>query len=91
MNLSREKRNVIVLAVCQVMFNSSRGLTFLVASIAGAAMLKGDLTFATAPITMMLVGTAAGTLPAAHLMRRIGRKGGQGSGTEGSQQESGKK
>ena len=76
MAITREKRNVAVLGLCQVLFNTGRGLTFLVASIAGAAMLGDDLTFATAPITMMLVGTAAGTLPAAHLMRHIGRKWG---------------
>ncbi len=76
MALSAEKRNVGVLALCQVLFNTGRGLTFLMASIAGAAMLGDDLTFATAPITAMLVGTAFGTLPSAQLMRRIGRKAG---------------
>jgi MFS family permease len=76
MILSQEKRNVVVLAVCQVLFNTGRGLTFLVAAIASAAMLGDDLRLATAPITMMLIGTAAGTLPSAHLMRRFGRKWG---------------
>ena len=39
-------------------------------------MLGDDVRYATVPITMMLVGTAAGTIPSAHLMRWIGRKAG---------------
>ena len=73
---SRDKRNVLVLAICQGLFNSGRGLTFLAATLTGANMLGDDLRFATVPITMMLVGTAAGTIPSAHLMRWLGRKAG---------------
>ena len=47
---------------------------FLAATLVSANMLGGDLAFVTAPITIMLVGTASGTLPAAHLMRLFGRK-----------------
>ena len=72
----RDKRNVLVLAICQALFNSGRGLTFLAATLVAANMLGDDLTLVTLPITMMLVGTAAGTLPSAQLMRMIGRKGG---------------
>jgi len=39
-------------------------------------MLGDNLTFVTAPVTMMLIGTAAGTLPSAYLMRMLGRKSG---------------
>ena len=73
---SRDKRNVFVLAICQGLFNSGRSLTLLAAALTGANMLGDDLRLATLPITMMLVGTAAGTLPAAHLMRWLGRKAG---------------
>ena len=76
MSSFRDKRNVCVLAVCQGIFNSGRSLTFLAAALSGANMLGDDLRFATLPITMMLVGTAAGTLPAAHLMQWLGRKTG---------------
>ncbi len=75
-NATHNTKNVIVLALCQAFFNSGRTLTFFAASLVAISMLEGNLTFATAPITMMLVGTAAGTLPAAYLMRAWGRKWG---------------
>ena len=73
---TRDKRNVFVLAICQALFNSGRSLTFLAAALTGASMLGDDLRFATLPITMMLVGTATGTVPSAQLMRWLGRKAG---------------
>ncbi|MBT3553933.1 MAG: MFS transporter [Rhodospirillaceae bacterium] len=74
MSFGRDKRNVLVLSICQALFNSGRGLMFLAATLVGANMLGENLIFVTAPITIMLVGTASGTLPAAHLMRLFGRK-----------------
>jgi MFS family permease len=71
---SRDRNNVLVLASGQALFNSGRSLMFLVVSIVSAHMLGSDLTFVTAPITMMLIGTTCATLPAAHLMQAIGRK-----------------
>ena len=76
MSLSLQTRNVSVLAAGQALFNSGRALMFLVATLAAVNMLGDDLTFVTVPITMMLVGTTCGTLPASHLMQRIGRKWG---------------
>ncbi|MCZ6604098.1 MAG: MFS transporter [Alphaproteobacteria bacterium] len=72
----RNIKNVVVLAICQALSSSGRTLTFIAASLAAISMLGDDLTFVTAPITMMLVGTAAGTLPAAYLMSALGRKWG---------------
>lgn len=69
-------KNVSVLALCQALFFSGRTLSFFAASLVAIAMLGDDLTFATAPITMMLIGTSAGTLPAAFLMRAWGRRWG---------------
>ena len=69
-------KNVVVLALCQALFFSGRTLTFFAASLVAIAMLGDNLTLATAPITMMLVGTSVGTLPAAYLMRAWGRKWG---------------
>ena len=74
MSSARDKRNVLVLSICQALFNSGRGLMFLAATLVAANMLGEDLTLVTAPITAMLVGNAGGALPAAHLMRRTGRK-----------------
>ena len=70
----RDKRNVFVLAICQALFNSGRGLTFLVAALAAINLLGEASALLTVPITMMLVGTASGTIPAAQLMRWLGRK-----------------
>lgn len=72
----RNIKNVVVLAICQALFNSGRTLTFIAASLVSISMLGDNLTFVTAPITMMLVGTSVGTLPAAYLMERVGRKWG---------------
>jgi len=69
-------KNVVVLAMCQALFNSGRTLTFISASLVSITMLGDNLTFVTAPITMMLVGTSAGTLPSAYIMRQLGRKWG---------------
>jgi MFS family permease len=75
-NTTRNTQNVIVLSFCQALFNSGRTLTFISASLVAITMLGDNLTFVTAPITMMMVGTAAGTLPAAYLMGVLGRKWG---------------
>jgi len=75
-NSSRNTKNVIVLSICQALFNSGRTLTFIAASLVSITMLGDNLTFVTAPITMMLVGTAASTLPSALIMRQLGRKWG---------------
>lgn len=76
MSSARDRNNVLVLAVCQSLFNSGRGVAFLASSLVAANMLGENLAFVTAPVTMMVVGTAAGAVPAAQLMRRIGRKAG---------------
>ncbi len=76
MSFIRNNRTVLVLAGGQALFNSGRALMFLVATLAAVNMLGDDLTFVTVPITMMLIGTTAGTLPASHLMQWIGRKWG---------------
>ncbi|NQV99519.1 MAG: MFS transporter [Rhodospirillales bacterium] len=69
-------KNVLVLAICQALFFSGRTLTFFAASLVSIAMLGENLTYATVPISMMLIGTSAGTLPAAFLMSAWGRKWG---------------
>ena len=69
-------RNIIVLASCQALFFSGRTLTFFAASLVSIAMLGEDLRFATVPVTMMLIGTSLGTIPAAFLMQAWGRKWG---------------
>ena len=75
-NTTRNTRNVVILSICQALFNSGRTLAFISASLVSISMLGDNLAFVTAPVTMVLVGTAAGTLPSAYLMRFLGRKWG---------------
>ncbi len=75
-NTTYNSKNVVVLALCQALFFSGRTLTFFAAALVAIAMLGDNLTFVTAPVTMMLVGTSIGTLPAAFLMRAWGRRWG---------------
>ncbi len=70
-----EKKNVFVLAMCQVLFNTGQGLIFASAPLVGLAIAP-DQSLATLPISVLLVGTVIATLPAPLLMRRIGRKAG---------------
>ncbi len=74
-------RNIVVLAICTALFHSGRALAFIAAALVAITMLGDDLTLVTAPLTMMLVGTAAGTLPVAYVMQRYGRKAGFVSGS----------
>ncbi len=73
--------NLAILAVCQALFFSGRTLTFFGAALVAIAMLGDNLTFATAPVTAMLIGTSVATIPAAFLMRSWGRKLGFASGS----------
>ncbi len=66
-----EKKNVFVLAICQVLFNTGQGLIFASAPLVGLAIAP-DQSLATLPISVLLVGTVIATLPAPLLMRRIG-------------------
>ena len=69
-------KNLTVLAICQALFFCGRTLTFFAATLVSISMLGDNLALATAPITMMLIGTSLGTLPAAFLMRTWGRRWG---------------
>jgi predicted MFS family arabinose efflux permease len=68
-----QRRNVLLLALCQAAFMSSVSLVATVGSLAGHA-LASDKALATLPATAVVVGTALGTIPASLLMRRAGRQ-----------------
>jgi predicted MFS family arabinose efflux permease len=70
------KKNVAVLALCQVFSTSSASILVLTASLVGFEMLGEDKTLATAPISGMVIGTVLATFPASMLMKRIGRRAG---------------
>ncbi|HYS47733.1 MAG TPA: MFS transporter [Xanthobacteraceae bacterium] len=67
------KRNALVLAVGQALSGSNNTVVVATGSILGA-MLAPDKSLATLPISIMIVGTWAGTLPVGYLVRRFGRR-----------------
>jgi len=68
-------RNVILLSVCQALGFSGVALVFLAGGILGAEMAPSP-AWATLPVAFGIVGTALFTIPAAIIMKRIGRKRG---------------
>ncbi len=74
------RRNVIVLALAMAFGGAGGPINIAVSTLAGFALLGADKTLATLPASAFIIGTALGTLPAAHLMRRVGRRAGFISG-----------
>ena len=66
------RRNVFILATCQMLFGSSRLLLIATASIIAWGM--GYKALATMPAALVIVGTAIATMPASMLMRVTGRR-----------------
>jgi len=71
---SAARRNAIVLAAANAVSGSLGPIAVTVGGLVGAYLLAEDKSLATLPITAMNLGTAAGAMPAAELMRRIGRR-----------------
>ncbi len=69
-------RNVAVLALAAALAGSVPPIVFATAPLAAYDLLGDDKSGATLPITAFVVGTAAGAVPAALLMRRVGRRSG---------------
>lgn len=67
--------NVAVLAICNALAFSVTPLMMLLGSLLGAELAPSK-GWATLPIAVMVVGTAAGIVPATQTMRRFGRKNG---------------
>lgn len=71
--MRRDRKNVLVLAICQMLLGTGRSLLIATAPLI-ALGIAADKALATLPQSLVLVGTAAATLPASFLMRRIGRR-----------------
>lgn len=71
---SAARRNAIILAAANAVSGSLGPIAVTVGGLVGAYLLAEDKSLATLPITAMNLGTAAGAMPAAELMRRIGRR-----------------
>src|ERR1700690_1752049 len=69
----RVRANVTRLAAAQAVTGANSAVIFATGSIVGAS-LAPDVSLATVPISMYVVGLAAGTLPTAAISRAYGRR-----------------
>lgn len=69
------QRNVLLLAFSQALMLSAIVMSMALGAILGG-VLAPDKSLATLPIAMMVIGTAITSLPAAILMRYLGRRAG---------------
>jgi MFS family permease len=70
------RRNTLVLTAAQAVGGIAGPLNLSISALAGYYLLGPDKSLATLPITGFVLGTAAGTMPAAMIMRRLGRRPG---------------
>lgn len=70
-----EKRNVLILAGTQALFQTVSVMVITISGIVGW-MLATDKSLATLPIAMMMVAVAVTMIPASLFMQRFGRKAG---------------
>src|SRR3989304_2484947 len=68
-------RNVLILSLCQAIAFSGAPMSLLIGGIVGAELAPSP-GLATMPIAFMTVGIAIFTIPAALIMKNIGRKRG---------------
>lgn len=66
-------RNIALLSASQAIVGSNQAILMSVAALTGAGMID-DKSYATLPVTMMIVGTALATGPAAWLIHSWGRR-----------------
>lgn len=75
MALSRDRRNVLILAACQALFTTAQSMLIILGGLVGAA-LAAEPALATLPVSAVVVGTLVATVPASLLMKRVGRRPG---------------
>jgi len=68
------RRNAFIYSIAQAINGSVAPISFSVGALAGYYLLGDDKSLATAPVTGFTVGIALGAIPAAALMRRVGRQ-----------------
>jgi MFS family permease len=74
------RRNAVVLAASQAIVGSAPSICVSMGGLAGVYLLAADKSLATAPVTGFNIGVALGAVPAATLMRAVGRRNGFRSG-----------
>src|SRR4051794_41451597 len=70
---ARARSNVVRLAAAQALTGANSAVIFATGSIVGAT-LAPDISLATVPLSMYVVGLAAGTLPTGAISRGYGRR-----------------
>jgi MFS family permease len=70
---ARARSNVVRLAAAQALTGANSAVIFATGSIVGAT-LAPDISLATVPLSMYVVGLAAGTLPTGAISRAFGRR-----------------
>ena len=68
------RRNALVLAFAQAMGGALTSITISLGGLVGVYLLNERGELATLPVTTMIVGTACGTIPAAMLLEKLGRR-----------------
>jgi len=74
------RRNALLYAACGAVGGAAAPVSIALGGLVGSYLLAADKSLATAPVTGFNVGMALMALPAAMLMRRLGRKAGFISG-----------
>lgn len=75
------RRNVLILAAAQAVVGSCTSIVISLGGLAGFYLLDADKSLATAPVTGYSLGVALGALPAAAIIRGLGRRNGFLAGT----------
>ena len=70
---ARARSNVVRLAAAQALTGANSAVIFATGSIVGAT-LAPDISLATMPLSMYVLGLAAGTLPTGAIARAYGRR-----------------
>lgn len=72
----RALHNIVVLTLAQSLNYALASLSMAIGGLAGTYLLAENKTFATLPVTFFILGPLLGALPAALLMKRVGRRPG---------------
>ena len=72
---ARARRNALILAIGQALYGSATVIMFTTAGLVGVQIAPSK-EWATLPISAFVIGTAVTTIPAALLMKKIGRRPG---------------
>ena len=75
MQITREKRNVAVLAASQALFMTGATMLVILSGLVGLDLAE-DKALATLPVSAVMIGNALTMVPASLLMGKIGRRPG---------------